>query len=301
MCAKAYVALGMPGSVHGLELHSLAHLDHIASAQAAIDAWNFVLGVPVRKQFRPGGRDDGFVAANVIPVLMGVQNLCNSPPGVLCVLKTLSVVQRIDGKGLARFRTSDQVIEISVGVVGPNLLDDHVDFLTIRNRGALGCASAAQPSASSRNRALATLPSLQNATAIVLGRVHVVIVVCTFGRQFNDITIGVPKIDGINEAVVGDSPRFDAPRTPFGQHGLEVLAIDFQRNVKVEVMLALKLKRIVRRLEERQVGSIVEPVEGMQDVRVASGLGFLDPQGTRERQPRKSSKNSRVCSESLHR
>ena len=35
------------------------------------------------------------------------------------------MIQGIDGHRLARFWASDQVIEITVGVPGPNLLDDH--------------------------------------------------------------------------------------------------------------------------------------------------------------------------------
>ncbi len=74
----------------------------------------------------------------------------------------------------------------------------------------------------------------------------------------------------VQEGRVGGigASNVDAPRLAPGQHRLQHLGADFQRDVQVEVVLRLELEGHVERLEESQVRTIVEPVEGVQ-LRVA--------------------------------
>ena len=86
---------------------------------------DLVAGVPVREDLRAGFLDEGFVSPCVVAVLVRVQDLGDRPAFVLGGLETLLVVEGIDGKRLARLAARDQVVEIAVGVRGPDLLDDH--------------------------------------------------------------------------------------------------------------------------------------------------------------------------------
>ena len=52
------------------------------------------------------------------------------------------------------------------------------------------------------------------------------------------------------------------------------LVLHLQRDVQIVVRLLLELERLVGRLEEREVGAVIEPVEGVQGLRGAPGLGL---------------------------
>jgi hypothetical protein len=58
-------------------------------------------------------------------VFMRVHNLCDLPACVFGGLQAFGAVQRVYGQGLAGFAASDQVIEITVRVGGPDLFDEH--------------------------------------------------------------------------------------------------------------------------------------------------------------------------------
>ena len=60
--------------------------------------------------------------------------------------------------------------------------------------------------------------------------------------------------------------------------------VDLERDVQIEVVLRLEVERHVRRLEEREKGAVVHPVERVQDVGLAAGLGFADLERAGERQ-----------------
>jgi hypothetical protein len=57
---------------------------------------------------------------------MGVQDLRDAPAVRLRLRQALPVVERIDRESLAGVGTGDQVVEVPVGVAGPDSLDDHV-------------------------------------------------------------------------------------------------------------------------------------------------------------------------------
>jgi hypothetical protein len=79
----------------------------------------------VRYDFGAGCRHHGRVAANVVMVLMGVENLGDLPAIGFGCAKAFFMVQRVNGQGFTGVRAGNQVIEIAQAVAGPDSLDDH--------------------------------------------------------------------------------------------------------------------------------------------------------------------------------
>ena len=88
-------------------------------------------GVVVRDHLGAGRRDHGRVAAGVVVVLVGVEDLRDLPALVLGRGQALLVVQRIDRQRLAGLGAGDQVVVVAVGVAGPDALDDHGGVLQV--------------------------------------------------------------------------------------------------------------------------------------------------------------------------
>ena len=89
----------------------------------------------------------------------------------------------------------------------------------------------------------------------------------------------------MDEVVVRDAAHLHAQRLALLLHRRHVLVVHLERDVQVEVVLLLELERHVRRLEEGQEAAVVQPVEGVQVLAVAPGLGDADLQRRRQRQP----------------
>ena len=119
------MAHGVTGRVQRLELDSLADLDDIPGTEPARHARDLVLRVLVREDLGAGLRNHRIVPAGVVAMLVRVQDLRDGPALILRSLQALLVVQRVDRQGLTGLRADDQVIEVSVSVCGPDLLDDH--------------------------------------------------------------------------------------------------------------------------------------------------------------------------------
>src|SRR5882757_5434524 len=116
---------GMAWRVQRLELDRLAHFDDIARAQASGHVVDLVLGILVRQNSRSGFSDHSLVAARMVAMFVRVQDLGDIPSFFLGGPQTLFMIQGIDGQGLAGFATGDEVVEIAVGVGGPDLFDYH--------------------------------------------------------------------------------------------------------------------------------------------------------------------------------
>ena len=83
--------------------------------------------------------------------------------------------------------------------------------------------------------------------------------------QLDHVAVRVAEVDRVHELVVGDAAASRCPRAlPFASISAEPRLLDLERDVQVEVVLRLELEGHVRRLEERQVRTVVEPVEGVQ-------------------------------------
>ena len=77
------------------------------------------------QQLGAGGGDHGAVAAGVIAMLMGIENLGDLPAPVLGGIEAQLSLQRVDGQGLARFGTGNEIVEVAIGVIGIDFFDDH--------------------------------------------------------------------------------------------------------------------------------------------------------------------------------
>jgi len=72
-----------------------------------------------------GGGHDGRVAAGVVVVFVGVEQLRDLPAAHFGGLQAFLVVQRVDGQRFAGFGAGDQVVVVAVVVTGPDALDKH--------------------------------------------------------------------------------------------------------------------------------------------------------------------------------
>jgi hypothetical protein len=111
---------------------------------------------------------------------------------------------------------------------------------------------------------LGRLPGGAPAAGVVGRGIHGLVVFRPLRRQFDDIAIGIAEIYRIDEAVVGNAARLDARGLALGEHGAKNLRRDFERDVQVEIVLLLEFERAVGRLEEGEVGAVVELVERVQ-------------------------------------
>ena len=127
MRQQADMAHRVPRRIEALEFDRPADLDHVAGAHAPVHVRDAGPGVLVRNQFRAGRRDHALVAAGVVAVFVRVQDLGNRPAPVRRDGKAFFVVERVDRERFAGLGTGDQVVEVPVGVTGPDLLDDHGD------------------------------------------------------------------------------------------------------------------------------------------------------------------------------
>ena len=125
MRPDADVAHGVPRRIQAFELDRLAHSDHVAGTQPAIHLWDLVLRIGMRQELGSGRRDHLLVAAGVVAMLMGVEDLPDGPALRFGGGQALLMIEWIDRQRLAGFLASDQIIEVATGVCGPDLFNDH--------------------------------------------------------------------------------------------------------------------------------------------------------------------------------
>ena len=111
--------------VHALELDALADLDDVAGLDPSVYARDEPGGAMVRDHLGAGGRHHGRVAADVVVVLVGVQDLGDLPALDPGGRQCLFMVQRVDCKSFPGVRAGHQVVEVAQRVAGPDSLDDH--------------------------------------------------------------------------------------------------------------------------------------------------------------------------------
>ena len=72
---------------------------------------------------------------------------------------------------------------------------------------------------------------------------HHAVVVTFFGRQLNNVAVGITKINGVDELVVRDTASLDARCLAFFEHRVQCIGVDLKRDVQIEIMLRLKFER----------------------------------------------------------
>ncbi len=110
--------------IERLEFDRAPHPDHVARRKPAVDPGDLVLGVGVGEELRARRGDHRVVAAYMVAVLVGIEHEADVPALRSCAGEALSVVERVDGERLTSLRTGDEIVEVAVGVRGPDLLDD---------------------------------------------------------------------------------------------------------------------------------------------------------------------------------
>ena len=79
----------------------------------------------MRQHLGTRGGHHSIIAASMVMVLMGVENLGDVPSRFFGSLQTLLTVQGIDGQRFTGLRTGNEIVEIAVRVGSPDLFDDH--------------------------------------------------------------------------------------------------------------------------------------------------------------------------------
>jgi hypothetical protein len=115
----------VPRGIEAFELDGLANPDQIAGLDPPVHAGDFSASLVVRDDLGPGGCHDGVIAAGVIPMLVGVEQLGDLPAPNLRPRQAFFMIDRVDGECLAGLGAGNQIIEITVGVASPDSLDEH--------------------------------------------------------------------------------------------------------------------------------------------------------------------------------
>ena len=117
------------GNIYLLDV--LSTLCDIAGIEPARHVRDFGLCAVMGQDLRARCRDHRVIAADMVVMFMGVQDLRDRPAIALGRGEAFFVIQRIDSHGFAGIGTDDQVVEVTVCVSGPDLFDDHGALLCI--------------------------------------------------------------------------------------------------------------------------------------------------------------------------
>ena len=101
------MAHGMARCVETFKFHRFADLDDIAGADTDVHVGDPLAGVPVRNDLRAGRLDDAFVTANVVTVLVGVENLRNGPATIFSNGQALVEIERVDRQRVTGLRAGN--------------------------------------------------------------------------------------------------------------------------------------------------------------------------------------------------
>src|SRR5207248_268380 len=94
------------------ELDAAADLEDVPLGEAAIDAADPRRGRRVRRDLRPGGVLQAGVAAGVVGVLVGVEDLRDLPAALARRLQAQPPLEGIDRERLAGLRAGDEIVEV---------------------------------------------------------------------------------------------------------------------------------------------------------------------------------------------
>ena len=94
---------GMTGRIEAFEFNRLAYIDDVAGANTAIHIGNAIYRISMCNDSGTGRSDHRLVTANMIAVLMRVEDLRYRPAMLLGCGETLPVIQWIDGQRITCF------------------------------------------------------------------------------------------------------------------------------------------------------------------------------------------------------
>ena len=113
------------GRVQALKLDCFANLDNVTCTDPTIHIRNALAGVLVRNNTGARCVGHSLVATDVVGMFVSIENLRYRPAAFICDIEALCEVERVDRQRFACVLAGDEIIEIAVGVTGPDLLDNH--------------------------------------------------------------------------------------------------------------------------------------------------------------------------------
>ncbi len=116
--------------VETFELDGASYADHVPLAQPPIDAPDARGRSRMRQDFCARRADQALVAAGMVAMFVRVEDLRDLPALRAGRVQAQLPLERIDGERFARLRAGNQVVEVAVGVTGPDAFDQHVARLT---------------------------------------------------------------------------------------------------------------------------------------------------------------------------
>ena len=84
------------------------------------------------------------------------------------------------------------------------------------------------------------------------------------GRQFDDVAVGIAKVDRPDKAVVYRTADFPTFGLALPQHTLECVVLDPERDMQIQRVLVLEIERRARHLEEGEARAIIHFEESVK-------------------------------------
>ena len=110
---QADVAHRVAGRVQALQLNGIADFDHVARFDATVHTRNLAGGLVVRNDFGACRGHHRCVAAGVVVVLVGIEDLCDLPALDFGGVQGFHGIQRVDGQRLTGLWASDEIVVIA--------------------------------------------------------------------------------------------------------------------------------------------------------------------------------------------
>src|SRR5215469_12767337 len=120
------------------------------------------------------------------------------------------------------------------------------------------------PSARFHPLTLHRLPAAQRFVRFRNGGVHHFAVLAGAGSQFDDIAVGIAKIDRTHKTVIDRAAHLPALRSSLLQHAVESVILDAERDVQIKRILVLELERRAGHLEKSEARAVIHLEKGVE-------------------------------------
>src|ERR1700687_2599483 len=127
--------------IEAAQFHRMADAYQVAALEAAGNAADTLCRGRMRQYRRAGGRDHRGVAAGMIGMLVGIEDLADAPAELPCTAQASLGVERIDCERLAGVAAGDQIMKVAAPIGGPDTFDQHGAYLGMTARSGTATAS----------------------------------------------------------------------------------------------------------------------------------------------------------------
>ena len=130
--------------IETLEFDAAADADDVALAHRPVERAQLRPCACMRQHPRAGGRAQPVVAADMVAVLVGVEDVGDGPAVAQSGGVYRLPVEGVDRHGLAGLPAGDEIVEVAPGVPRPDALDDHHGSCSgLSPQGSSGSGAAA--------------------------------------------------------------------------------------------------------------------------------------------------------------